>query len=527
MKKIIIVNFCFYCLFCKVISRLLKREFPQSPPYFQARLLELVRRMGSGASSSSTFLSTQNVNTKCPGALPLNQYPPTNVVDPFSFAPNVYCGTSYETNTPVIVQPTSTNTNAIANLSTTDYAKPIIKPIMYTSSSPTIITNLATPTPITYSPHVAAPYSPILYTPSSNSHTSNNNNNPAFSPQKHMALTTQSSRASFVALSAPQSLQIQTTSATITKATASSSSSVINMTPIYYPMASRVLNTGITESTTTTTTTANSSNISTSFISTLFQNMRRPCMSLTNAMRPILEGCRSERIPGVETNTLETAVELAIQSAMLDSTSMSSSILNGLNIDEIASIKIYTMGIEPERSSLFFILNRALREENNNSSNSNIELFMPYILLFLHALKKAPQYTGRVVFRGVKENLLSVFKAGTKTVTWPTFTSCTNTVNVLNNPSFLGTNGSRTLFTIELTTNRARILSSLSMFSAENEVILPLNLRFEVVSVLGPSSDGLLSFHRAFTFINYRSAADLNNIDTKSLYFRCCITIRE
>ncbi len=56
----------------------------------------------------------------------------------------------------------------------------------------------------------------------------------------------------------------------------------------------------------------------------------------------------------------------------------------------------------------------------------------------------------------------------------------------------LGQCDPRTFFIIELTTNRARAISALSMVPTEAEIILPPNARFEVISVLGPSADGRL-----------------------------------
>lgn len=48
-------------------------------------------------------------------------------------------------------------------------------------------------------------------------------------------------------------------------------------------------------------------------------------------------------------------------------------------------------------------------------------------------------------------------------------------------------------FIIELSSGRARNISSLSVMRLENEVLLPPNSRFNVDSVMGPSSDGLLT----------------------------------
>ncbi len=80
---------------------------------------------------------------------------------------------------------------------------------------------------------------------------------------------------------------------------------------------------------------------------------------------------------------------------------------------------------------------------------------------------------------------------------WPNFTSTTTSVSVLEDPLFfgspkLGQQDPRTFFIIELTSNRARAISSVSMVDTEAEILLPPNSRFEVVSVLGPSPDGRL-----------------------------------
>ena len=115
------------------------------------------------------------------------------------------------------------------------------------------------------------------------------------------------------------------------------------------------------------------------------------------------------------------------------------------------------------------------------------------------ALKKAPKYSRHLVFRGVKENLSSMYTGAPASdgkpmkVTWRGFSSTTNNVSALSNDLFLGMTGVRTIFNIELTTGRVRDISMLSMIPGECEALLPPNTKFQVVGVLGPSADGLLT----------------------------------
>lgn len=85
-----------------------------------------------------------------------------------------------------------------------------------------------------------------------------------------------------------------------------------------------------------------------------------------------------------------------------------------------------------------------------------------------------------MVFRGVK-GLLVGYVAG-KTCCWVQFSSTASSVEVQN--EFLGQEGQRTLFSIELTTGRAREISQYSFYPQEQEVLLPANTMLKVVAVL-------------------------------------------
>jgi hypothetical protein len=85
------------------------------------------------------------------------------------------------------------------------------------------------------------------------------------------------------------------------------------------------------------------------------------------------------------------------------------------------------------------------------------------------------------VYRGVKADLSAQYPKD-REVTWFQFSSCTCDIQVEQSEQFCGSSGTRTLFSIELTTGRARIITKFSLVPSEAEVLLPPNSRFKVVS---------------------------------------------
>jgi hypothetical protein len=59
----------------------------------------------------------------------------------------------------------------------------------------------------------------------------------------------------------------------------------------------------------------------------------------------------------------------------------------------------------------------------------------------------------------------------------PFFSSSTCDIAVMQSEQFLGKTAKRTLFSIELTSGRARIITKLSLVPSEAEVLLPPNSR--------------------------------------------------
>jgi hypothetical protein len=120
--------------------------------------------------------------------------------------------------------------------------------------------------------------------------------------------------------------------------------------------------------------------------------------------------------------------------------------------------------------------NTALREKNALA----VKPYVPYIWHLLNALAKcAPYVDGGNVYRGIKGNFVKEYPEG-REVIWSYFISCTCDMKV--SEFFCGITGARSLFSIELTSGRARDISEFSMVPREREILLPPNSRFKVMS---------------------------------------------
>jgi hypothetical protein len=152
--------------------------------------------------------------------------------------------------------------------------------------------------------------------------------------------------------------------------------------------------------------------------------------------------------------------------------------LYNLTDDEEASILLYTLEWEPRENSFYMILNKSLKAEDRGL----LRPWFLYMRLIMTALSKIPlDSNSRTVYRGVKQDLSKEYPKGI-TVTWWPFSSCTTTVDVLENDNFLGQNGTRTLFAIEC--ESAKSIKQFSFYSKEEEVLLPPARQFQVMACL-------------------------------------------
>jgi hypothetical protein len=153
---------------------------------------------------------------------------------------------------------------------------------------------------------------------------------------------------------------------------------------------------------------------------------------------------------------------------------------DGLTIDESAAIRLYTIEWEAPHRSLYSMLNYHLK----NTDRENLLPYFKYIKLFLTALVKLPCVPPLTIWRGVTRNLSGDFPAGTR-VTWWAFSSCTTEMTVLENNMYLGSEGDRTLFSVEAINGRT--IKNHSHFVTEDELLLLPGTHMIVQSQLSPA----------------------------------------
>ena len=103
-----------------------------------------------------------------------------------------------------------------------------------------------------------------------------------------------------------------------------------------------------------------------------------------------------------------------------------------------------------------------------------------FIWLLLHALRELPASDVAVVVRGCQKaaSALGGQCVSGEEFVWSAFSSTATTVDVMQ--SFLGQDGPRTLFQLHLLPGMARSVHEFSLFPNENEVLLPVNVKFTV-----------------------------------------------
>lgn len=152
-----------------------------------------------------------------------------------------------------------------------------------------------------------------------------------------------------------------------------------------------------------------------------------------------------------------------------------------LSLDESASIIIYTMDWTPVEVSLYHVLNSTLRDEDRQ----RLKPWFLYLKLVLTALSRLPS-KHRSVYRGLNTAMPDQYKKG-KIMTWWGFSSCTSTLDVLNQEIFLKEKGSRTMFHIECETGKD--IQKHSQFQNEEEILLLPARQFQVVACLKQPDD--------------------------------------
>ena len=132
-----------------------------------------------------------------------------------------------------------------------------------------------------------------------------------------------------------------------------------------------------------------------------------------------------------------------------------------LSLDEVTIIVLYTYEEGHRESSLYFLLNTALRSADRLTA---VLVWRDFIWLLLHALGKLPGCPAAVVYRGctMSPEQLGLDLTPGAEFQWSGFSSTASTAAVMN--TFLGFDGPRTMWQLQLTYPWvARNISSFSL----------------------------------------------------------------
>ncbi|CAF1249002.1 unnamed protein product [Rotaria sordida] len=153
---------------------------------------------------------------------------------------------------------------------------------------------------------------------------------------------------------------------------------------------------------------------------------------------------------------------------------------DGLSPDESAAIHLYTLEWDVHENSLYMALNRTLRL----ADRTKLQPWFKYLKLFLTGFYKLPRSKHTLVWRGVREDLSSLYPKG-KEFAWWAFSSCTAALSVLESPNYLGKSGIRTMFSIQTKTGKE--IRAHSYFENEDEILLPPGIYPKVIDSLNPA----------------------------------------
>ncbi len=199
-----------------------------------------------------------------------------------------------------------------------------------------------------------------------------------------------------------------------------------------------------------------------------FSNLKYP-RSCREALERVFPSCRDGKY--MDPEILESALSYCERRAQA---TVNRGEGCGLNEAEITALFLYSADFMDVRGSFHTAVNAVFRSQDRYL----IKPFKHIIWLLLWAMKESPACYD-VVFRGVKLDISGDYIVG-ETVVWRPFSSCVRNEEVLKQEYYLGNNGTRVIFEVTPTCRRARSISAISVYPAEEEVLFPPNTSYFV-----------------------------------------------
>jgi len=222
---------------------------------------------------------------------------------------------------------------------------------------------------------------------------------------------------------------------------------------------------------------------------------------------PIIEGVSTSKLLSLKdaTKSLKLIIpniEKLVEDAKNPFINKTKSI-GDLNLDEAASIYLYTMN-----SPVYKLMNEALFKSKSTERNTNLEPFFLYLKLLLTAKDKLTTYKKSTIFRGFKfktkkekDTVLELYKKlysknepeNRRALVWWNASSCTESIETLENNAFLGKNGFRIRFIINAQPEKylsGKDIQNYSHFgSKEAEILLSPGCIFEIKGISDSGND--------------------------------------
>ena len=154
----------------------------------------------------------------------------------------------------------------------------------------------------------------------------------------------------------------------------------------------------------------------------------------------------------------------------------SSMAVDPLSIDESASIMLYTLEWTPAENSFYYVMNEALQ----SSDHYCLTPWFPYLKLLHIALTKLPPMSIRILYRAMRGVVDESYEVGER-FNWDGYVSCTLGMECLGRDELnFAEKDARMLFIIH--TNQGKDVTPYSLYRATNEIILPPDQHYQVVS---------------------------------------------
>lgn len=213
-------------------------------------------------------------------------------------------------------------------------------------------------------------------------------------------------------------------------------------------------------------------NSKTNFFDNLFGN-NRPQYTLKQSVEGVGILCQQSAV-SLELNDLVYGIRTATAFAQDKAICIDEDLAGQSNLqeNEISALALITSCLHSENASLLSLVNDALC----SSSLRDLKPYSKFIWLLLWSMKQCPCSSKEVYRVALEYDCRLEYKLNDE-LTWKEFAFCSSLLNIADSGSM------KTIFALELSSNRARVITNYSFFPNDHDVLLAPNCRFVVTGI--------------------------------------------